>query len=724
MKKKDRVGSWIIMLLLVTNFGCQKDKIPGLSTNVVTGITAISAISGGTITDEGSGTIITRGVCWSTNITPSVADNKTQDGAGAGSFISNISGLIGGTTYYVRAYATNNTGTGYGMAMSFTSQPATIPVLTTSNISDITQNSAICGGTITSDGAASITARGVCWNTSANPTIANSKTTNDIGIGVFTSSITGLTLGTTYYVRAYATNSTGTAYGNQIVFTTINIPTLTTTAVSAKTQTTASSGGNISNDGGASIIVRGLCWNTLSNPTTANSKTTDGTGTEAFTSSITGLTAGTTYFARAYASNSVGTAYGNEIVFTTINVPTLITTEVSAITGTTAISGGNVTDNGNANIIARGVCWSTSANPTTTNSKTIDGIGNGIFTSSIAGLILSTTYFVRAYATNSAGTSYGNEIIFTTTNVPISLTTASISLITQTSGKSGGNVTSDGGATITARGVCWGISANPTTSDSKTIDGTGSGVFTSSITGLNPNTKYFVRAYATNSLGTSYGDELILKTYTGTVTDIDGNIYNTVTIGTQEWMVENLKTTKYADGTLILLVNSTSTWDALPITSNAYCWFNDNISNKDSYGALYNWSAAMNGATSSTTKPSGVQGVCPAGWHLPSVAEWTELETYLGGQNITGGKMKEAGTTHWASPNTGATNESGFSGLPGGFRYHTGQFAFFTTAGYWWSTTESSTTNAYGRFLGSDFPSIQYSGNFKKAGSSVRCLKN
>jgi uncharacterized protein (TIGR02145 family) len=608
--------------------------------------------------------------------------------------------------------------------MSFTSLPATIPVLTTTNISAITQNSATCGGTITSDGAASITARGVCWNTTANPTIANSKTTNDIGIGVFTSSITGLTIGTTYYVRAYATNSTGTAYGNQIVFTTINIPTLTTTAVSAKTQTTASSGGSISNDGGATILVRGLCWSTLSNPTIANSKTTDGTGTGTFTSSITGLTAGTTYFARAYASNSVGTAYGNEIVFTTINVPTLITTEVSAITGTTAISGGNVTGNGNANIIARGVCWSTSVNPTTANSKTTDGIGNGIFTSSITGLTLSTTYFIRAYATNSVGTSYGNEIIFTTTNVPISLTTASISLITQSSGKSGGNVTSDGGATITARGVCWGISSNPTTSDSKTIDGTGSGVFTSSITGLNPNTKYFVRAYATNSLGTSYGDELILKTYTGTVTDIDGNIYNTVTIGTQEWMVENLKTTKYADGTLILLVNSTSTWDALPITSNAYCWFNDNIINKDSYGALYNWSAAMNGAISSTTKPSGVQGVCPTGWHLPSVAEWTELETYLGGQNITGSKMKEAGITHWASPNTGATNESGFSALPGGYRYHTGQFAFFVTSGYWWSTSESSATNAYGRFLGSDFPSIQYSGNSKKAGSSVRCIKN
>jgi uncharacterized protein (TIGR02145 family) len=724
MKKNDRIGSWIIILLLATNFGCQKDKIPVLSTNVVTGITATSAVSGGNITDEGSGTIITRGVCWSTNITPTIAENKTQDGAGAGIFSSNITGLIGGTTYYVRAYATNKTGTAYGMAMSFKSQPATFPVLTTTNISAITQNSAMCGGTITSDGAASITVRGVCWSTSVNPTVANSKTTNDTGIGVFTSLITGLTIGTTYYVRAYATNSTGTAYGNQIVFTTINIPTLTTTAVSAKTQASATSGGNITNDGGSTIAVRGLCWNTLPNPTTANSKTTDGTGTGAFTSSMTGLSLGTTYYARAYASNSVGTAYGNEIVFTTINVPTLITNEVSAITGTTAISGGNVTNTGDADIIARGVCWSTSSNPTTANSKTIDGIGIGIFTSSITGLTVSTTYYVRAYAINSAGTSYGNEMIFATTNVPITITTTSISLITQTTGTSGGNVTSDGGAIITARGVCWGISTNPTTANSKTIDGTGTGVFTSSITGLNPNTKYFVRAYATNSIGTSYGDELVLKTYTGTLTDINGNIYNTVTIGTQEWMVENLKTTKYADGTLILLVNTTNTWGTLSITSKGYCWYNDDISNKDTYGALYNWSAAMNGAISSTSKPSGVQGVCPTGWHLPSVAEWTELETYLGGQSITGGKMKEASQAHWASPNTGATNESGFSGLPGGFRYQSGQSAFISTLGTWWSTSESSTTNAYGRSLGSDISSIQYSGEFKKAGSSVKCIKD
>src|SRR5664280_541351 len=322
MKNIFRLSGVILLILSIFLIhSCKKkEEVPVITTTAVSNITAKTGTSGGNITNEGSSTVTSRGVCWSTGTTPTIADSKTADGAGAGSFSSNISGLTGGTTYYVRAYATNNTGTGYGMAMSFTSQPATIPVITTTNISAITQNSAMCGGTITSDGAASITVRGVCWSTSANPTIANSKTTNDIGIGEFTSSITGLTIGTTYYVRAYATNSTGTAYGNQIVFTTTNIPTLTTTPASAKTQTTASSGGSISNDGGATVTARGVCWSTTTGPTIASStKTIDGTGTGTFTSSITGLTAGTTYFARAYATNSVGTAYGNEIVFITIN---------------------------------------------------------------------------------------------------------------------------------------------------------------------------------------------------------------------------------------------------------------------------------------------------------------------------------------------------------------------------------------------------------------------
>src|SRR5450759_986341 len=163
-------------------------------------------------------------------------------------------------------------------------------------------------------------------------------------------------------------------------------PIITTTAASAITQTTATSGGNVTSDGGASVTAKGVCWNISAGATVANSKTSDSTGTGIFTSSITALTAGQVYYVKAYATNSAGTAYGNEISFTSTasTVPVLTTTAASAITQTTTMSGGNITTDGGATITARGVCWSTTTGPTTAlSTKTIDGTGTGTFTSSI-----------------------------------------------------------------------------------------------------------------------------------------------------------------------------------------------------------------------------------------------------------------------------------------------------------------------------------------------------
>jgi photosystem II stability/assembly factor-like uncharacterized protein len=190
--------------------------------------------------------------------------------------------------------------------------------LSTSSITNINFNSALSGGNIIDDGGNAITARGVCWSLSQNPTITDSKTNEGTGIGSFSSSITGLNPNTKYYVRAYATNSLGTAYGNQDSLTTsASIPILSTTSISNITSTSATSGGNITSDGGATVTARGVCWSICQNPTTANNKTTDGTGTGSFTRNITGLIPNTTYYVRAYATNSVGTAYGDEKSFTT-----------------------------------------------------------------------------------------------------------------------------------------------------------------------------------------------------------------------------------------------------------------------------------------------------------------------------------------------------------------------------------------------------------------------
>ena len=239
-------------------------------------------------------------------------------------------------------------------------------------------------------------------------------------MGPFIRTLSRLTANTTYYVRAYAINSAGTAYGAEVSFTTlpnINLPTVTTANITNITQTTASGGGNVTSEGGATVTVRGICWNKSHFPTTNDSHTTNGMGTGLFFSSLTGLTANTTYYVRAFATNAGGTAYGAEVSFTTsqnINLPTVTTSNITNITQTTATGCGNVTNDGNGTVTARGLCWSTSHNPTMSNSHTSDGSGTGSFTSNLTGLTANTTYYVRAYATNSAGTAYGNELNFTT----------------------------------------------------------------------------------------------------------------------------------------------------------------------------------------------------------------------------------------------------------------------------------------------------------------------
>jgi hypothetical protein len=402
----------------------------------------------------------------------------------------------------------------------FEATSTSLPTVTTTAVTAITQTTATSGGNVTSIGGSAVTARGVCWSTTASPVVTCSHTTDGSGSGTFVSNITGLTASTLYYIRAYATNSAGTSYGIQLSFTTsvvINPPTLTTTAVTAITQTSATSGGNVTADGGATVTAKGICWSTATAPVITGSHTTDGTGTGTFVSSITGLTAGTLYYVRAYATNSAGTSYGNEVTFTTlVNVvpPTETTTAGTVITQTTTTSGGNVTADGGANVTIRGVCWSTATAPLITGSHTSDGTGTGTFVSSITGLTAGTLYHVRAYATNSTGTSYGNELSFTTlvNIVAPTVTTTAVTVITQTTATSGGNVTADGGATVTARGVCWSTSSSPDITGSHTSDGTGTGTFVSSITGLITGTLYYVRAYAINSAGTSYGAQLSFTT--------------------------------------------------------------------------------------------------------------------------------------------------------------------------------------------------------------------
>jgi uncharacterized protein (TIGR02145 family) len=244
------------------------------------------------------------------------------------------------------------------------------------------------------------------------------------------------------------------------------------------------------------------------------------------------------------------------------------------------------------------------------------------------------------------------------------------------------------------------------------------------IPGLTSGQTYHYRVKAESSGGTAFGGDML---FTTTVNDNDGNVYNTITIGTQVWMKENLKTTKYSDETVIPLVAEGAAWAAL--STPGYCWYNNDATlYKNTYGALYNWYTLNTGK------------LCPMGWHVPTDTEWKTLEMNLGmtqtqadAENFRGtdqgNQLKEAGTTHWLSPSAG-TNSSGFTALPAGYRYEIdGSFNYGDgihqgSWGYWWSSTEYDTGRAWNRYLGHVYSTVYRTWDDKREGIAVRCLRD
>jgi len=538
---------------------------------------------------------------------------------------------------------------------------------------------------------------------------------------------------TRYYYRAYAQTALGFTFGDMLFFDTESEPPVVQTfAVENITSYSATCGGEVTADGGADVTSRGICWSTLQNPTINDNYTNDGTGTGVFSSSLTELSPNTNYYVRAYATNSIGTAYGQQTSFTTLtNLPEVSTGNITNITASSATCGGNVISDGGDIVTARGICWSTSQNPMLNDSHTEEGTGTGYFSSNITRLTAGTTYYVRAYATNSAGTAYGQETSFTALALP-TVSTSTVTDITASTAICGGHVTGTGGSNVTARGVCWSTSQSPTLNDSHTSNGNDIGSFTSYIVGLASNTTYYVRAYATNSAGTAYGDEVFFTTEeivvpigdaqpcpgTPTVTDHEGNIYNTVKIGNQCWTRENLRTTT-SPSTGTYLIPDTNAGPTL--TGKQARWYNNDSTTyaPQNYGLLYNWNAAVDtfntafGETSVNHDHQNIQsvtfigsrrGICPVGWHVPSKAEWTQLTDYVSSQNeyTCGGDSNFiakalASTEGWhtctwsaLSPcdvgyNPNSNNASGFSIIPTGL-YGGGHYCF----AYLWSSTQVS----------------------------------
>lgn len=303
-----------------------------------------------------------------------------------------------------------------------------------------------------------------------------------------------------------------------------------------------------------------------------------------------------------------------------------------------------------------------------------------------------------------------DPISLPTLTAPVISTTAATE-ISDSSVNTGGNLSSAGGASILSCGVCWGINKAPTIADNRTNNGTKVGIFTCTITSLKKSTTYYLRAYAINSVGTTYGNQIVFQTYSGSVMDIDSNVYHTVTIGTKVCMAENLTVTKFSNGDSIPVVNDSAQWSNQ--TTAASCNYSDNQAFSKDYGMLYNWYVVADS-----------RNICPNGWHVPSDAEWTNLTNSLGGESVAGGKLKETGTAHWRSPNKGATNENNFTALPGGYRFVNGSFFYLRSNGYWWTSTELGKYDAYGRSMFYYLITTTRIYVNKSNGFSIRCFKD
>jgi uncharacterized protein (TIGR02145 family) len=619
MKKISKSTLTLITIIFISISGCKKKEVPVVETKPVSFISGSSAVSGGNITDDRGETVLSRGVCWSTGIKPSISDNKSSDGAGAGSFSSTAADLLPATDYFIRAYATSSSGTGYGMVMSFKTF-GQVPVTTTLPATDLTTTSAKLSASINANylsttvifeygptasyGSSVVATQSpVAGNTLSNVTVV----------------LSGLSAGTTYHYRVKAENSLGITYGNDLTIKTLGqVPTAVTQAATSLTITSALLNGNINANYLSTVVTFefGLTSSYGSSIVATQSPVTLST-TIPVNKSLTGLTSGTLYHYRVKAENSLGVTYGNDMTFTTLGlIPYASTQDVVGITSTSAILRGLVS-------------------------------GNNLST--------SVTF---EYGTSD---SYGEVI------------NASPNIVT--------------GNTIV--------------------------LVSASISGLTTGATYHFRIRAVNSLGTTNGTDLtFVASGPAPVVDVEGNAYSIVNIGTQTWMAENLKTTKYNDNTTIPLVTDNAAWIAL--STPAYCWYNNDLSgNKDTYGAIYNF------YTVSTGK------LCPAGWHVPTDAEFITLTDYLGGINSAGGKLKETGTINWLSPNVGATNETGFKALPAGQRDEYGAFIGLNQNAIFWSSTPYNIYKPWYRSLSYIASSVFVgNGSLNIRGFSIRCIKD
>ena len=502
--------------------------LPTIVTTPIQTVTANSATLGGEIQTDGRLTITARGVCYGEKAYPTVDGLHTNDGTGKGAFTSNLKELKFKTVYYARAYATNHMGTAYGEQVKFITEEG-VAVVVTDSVYRVTAHTAKCKGHVVSDGGFAVTKRGTCWSKRPDPTIDDDYTDNGSGTGEFTSTLKDLLENTTYYVRTYATNSTTTSYGEQIIITTLDgLAVVETDSISTVTATGFTAYGTVVSDCDIPVTARGFCYSTKQYPTIENEHTTSGRGLGKYQSNIVNLKVGTTYYVRAYAANETATIYGEQISITTLDGLAVVKTDsVSNISATAMMVYGDVVDNGSFDVTERGVCYSaTNTRPITSDSKVICGKGEGTFIAYLTELSASTKYYVRTYAANENGTTYSEIISAHTKDGNASVSLGEITNITALTASASVTVTDAGSATMQNCGICWSTNPNPTVFDNKVvaIGKQLNSAYTCNMTDLQPNTKYYVRAYGTTDITTAYSEQKTFITQDGAAMVVVGAI--------------------------------------------------------------------------------------------------------------------------------------------------------------------------------------------------------
>ena len=487
---------------------------PSVNTLGATDVTSAGATLSGTVIADNGASITERGFVWlKGSDAPTTSSNKVKVDGTTGDFIATLTDLESNQKFSFRAYAINSKGTSYGDVMTFTTV-AGLPTLSAMKVSDITTTTATFTCTVTSYGGDPVSEVGFYIGKEENVDIETAlKISEAYTSDSFTLTATDLEVGTDYYVKAFTKNSVGESYSVIVSFKTVSTaPSVTTVGSSEITDSSALLSGEVTDDNGEEVTERGFVWlKGTGTPTTSNSKLrSDGTTGE-YSSTLSALEPNQTYSFRSYAVNAKGTAYGETMTFRTeVALPEVVFVNYSDVASSSAILSGKVTSHGGETVSEVGFLYGTTSDlDSATSSKVTATYTGDSFSLTLTSLTRATEYYVQPFTKNSAGTAYGEVTSFTTLpELPV-VTTNHITDITDNSAVSGGVIVDDGGGDIIAKGVVWSRSKNPTVEDSfKTEDGNGVDSFTSYLTDLRSGFVYYVRAYATNIVGTTYGEEI------------------------------------------------------------------------------------------------------------------------------------------------------------------------------------------------------------------------